>query len=905
MSDRVPAWRRYLRLVRPNVAADLDDEIAFHLAARIDELVASGMTRDEAETAALARLGNLARFRAQTLRVDNQVERERSMRDRIDAIIADANFGLRQLRRSPALAIAAILCFALGIGVNSAIFSIVNGVLIRPLPFRDADRIVVINEGAPKMGPNMGRIAAAELLDYRELDGKVFQATAIYEPRTYTVRSPDGSLERVAGAAVTGNFLRVLGREPLLGRIPPTWTANAENPTTTLGSVEVIVSYSFWRTRLGGDSSIIGKTMPIGAGSATVGGVMPPGVQFPIGGIGATPAEIFVPYTLSQAVLNRRGDNYGTWAFGRLAEGVSLEQASAAVSNVATNLPRRYPEFYRGPTERIVGNATPFREALVGPVRRPLLVMLGAVCLVLLIACLNVSSLLVARSVARQREIAVRRAIGASRSRLAQQFLTESMLLVGIGGLVGLVVGRYGAALLSRLEPSGSLVGYNIGLDWRVVAATAAVTGLTGLAFSILPGIAGRDDLQMALREASSRGKGLSRNGLVVAEIAIALLLTVGAGLMLRSFMHLRAVDPGFKPDHLLTFRVSFPESRYPAHAGAMTGQHGLAQRIAAIPGITSVSSATQVLTTDPWWTGFMPDPALGPAPEKLPIASANVVQPGYFETMGIALRAGRTFNESDVAGREPVAMVGESLAKQRYGGNAVGRRIRQGGPDSPAPWRTIIGVVADIKEGGLAGEAPPSFYMPAPQLDSGFVLAILRGQAYVVRTSGDPLAAVSTVRAAIKEFDGLMPITQMGPVEDMLSQTIADRKFNMFLLGVFAAVALSLAAVGIYGLIAFSVAQRTRELGIRIALGAFPRDVRMLVVRQGALIALVGILIGSAGAVAATRWMRSMLFQVSPLDPVTFIAVSATLAGVAIGASWVPALRASRVSPLIAMRGE
>src|SRR5688500_12907922 len=384
------------------------------------------------------------------------------MRDRLDAIIADVTFALRQLRRSPVLATAAILCFALGIGVNSAIFSIVNGVLIRPLPYPDADRIVVINEGLPKMGPGMGRISAPELLDYRELEGQVFQATAIYEPRSYTVRSPDGSLERVQGALVSGNFLRVLGREPALGGIPPTWSENAANPQASAGAAEVIVSHAFWRTRLGGDSSIIGKTMPIGNSVATVAGVMPPNVQFPIGGIGVTPAEVFALYEVSAAVLNRRGDNYGTWAFGRLADGVSVERASAAVSNVATNLPSRYPDFYRGPTSIVVGGASTLREAIVGPVRRPLLVLLGAVCLVLLIACLNVSSLLVARSVARQREIAVRKAIGASRSRLAQQFLTESLVLVVICGLVGLLVGRYGAALLRQLEPNASINGYDL-----------------------------------------------------------------------------------------------------------------------------------------------------------------------------------------------------------------------------------------------------------------------------------------------------------------------------------------------------------------------------------------------------------------------------------------------------------
>jgi predicted permease len=758
------------------------------------------------------------------------------------------------------------------------------------------------------MGPGIGRIAAAELVDYRQLEPRVFQSTAIYEPRMYTVQSPDGSLERVQGAVVPGNFLRVLGREPALGAIPPTWLENASNPSANPASAEVIVSHSFWRTRLGGDSSIIGKTMPLGTNSvATVAAVMPADVQFPIGGIGVIPSEIFVPYVLSPDVLNRRGDNYGTWAFGRLADGVSIERASAAVMNVATNLPSRYPDKYRGPTSTIIGGVSSFREAIVGSVRRPLLVLLGAVCLVLLIACLNVSSLLVARSVARQREIAVRRAIGATRSRLAQQFLTESLVLVALGGVVGLLLGRYGAALLTRLEPNGSLNGYSIGLDWRVMAATAAVTALTGIIFSVLPGLAGRDDLQSTLRGGDSRRKEMSRNGLVVGEIAIALILTVGAGLMLRSFLHLREVDPGFSADRVLTFRVSFPQSRYSTYAAAMTAQHGLAQRLAAIPGVAAVSSATDIPVTGGTLIGFTPDPAVGPLPEKTPIGANSLVQPGYFETMGIPVRSGRTFTLSDVAGSEPVAIIGETLAQQRFGGlTAVGRRIKWGPLDSPQPWRTIVGVVADVRQTGLAEEErAASIYMPAAQLDSGPVASIGRGQSYVVRTAGDPRATFSAVRRTVKEFDALMPISGLTAMDQLLSTTIADRKFNMFLLVTFAAVALSLAAVGVYGLIAYSVAQRARELGIRSALGAMPRDVLLLVIRQGATLALGGIVVGSLGAIASTRWMRSMLFQVDPLDPVTFAAVGVALALVAIAATWAPALRAARVSPVTAMRNE
>jgi len=903
-----PLWRRYLRFWRSDVGADLDEEFRFHIEAEVEYLVARGWSAEAARDEALRGFGDEDAFRHECRAADGRRMARAARKENLTVLAQDLRYAVRSLRRQPVFTAIVVITFALGIGANTAIFSVINGVLLKPLPYRDADRLVLIKEGRPKMGPGMGnRISPAEFVDYRQLDGSVFQTSAIYEARSFVVRADDGTLERVQGAVVSGNFLRVLGREPALGRVPPTWSQNAADPTAALGGLEVIVSHSFWRARLGADASIIGKTMPLDGSVATIAGVMPANVQFPIGGIGVTPAQVFAPYELSARVMNRRADNYGTWAFARLADGVSVERAAAAVASVATNLPRRYPDFYREGTSIVVGGVSTFREAIVGPVRQPLLVLLGAVCLVLLIACLNVSSLLVARSVTRQREIAVRRAIGASRSRLAQQFLTESLVLVVMGGLVGLLVGRYGATALARLDPNGSFNGYDIGLDWRVVAATTAVTVLTGIAFSVLPGLAGRNELQTSIRESDSPRKGSLRSGLVVAEIAIALLLTVGAGLMVRSFLHLRDVDPGFSADRLLTFRVSFPESRYPTQAAAQTAQLLLAQRLDEISGVDAVSSATDIPAAEPSWIVFTPDPAFEPLPEKVPIGSVSLVQPGYFETMGIRLRAGRTLNSFDAADRELVAIIGESLANQHFGGSsAVGRRIKWGGPDSPSPWRTIVGVVADIKQVGLAEEAQQaSIYMPVAQVDTGVNVSMVRGQSYVLRTAGEPRAIVSAVRRVVKDFDSLMPITGLTPMDDLLSSTIADRKFNMFLLGAFAAVALSLAAVGIYGLIAYSVAQRTRELGIRIALGAAPRDVLLLVMRQGATLALAGIVVGSVGALAATRWMRSMLFQVDPLDPLTFAAVGLVLAAVAIGATWVPALRAARVSPVTAMRDD
>ena len=438
-----PIWRRYLRFWRSDVGADLEEELRFHVETEVEYLVARGWSAEAARDEALREFGDVDAFRRECRTADERRMGRAQRKERLTMLAQDLRFAFRQLRRQPAFTTIVVLTLALGIGANSAIFSIVNGVLIRPLPYRDADRIVFIKEGRPKMGPGMGsRISPAEFVDYRALDGSVFQTSAIYEARTFTVRAPDGTLERVQGALVSGNFLRVLGREPALGRLPSSWAQNAADPTAALGTPEVVVSHSFWRTRLGADPSILGKAMPLDGGVATIAGVMPANVQFPIGGIGVTPAEVFAPYELSAQVMNRRADNYGTWAFARLADGVSVERASAAVASIATNLPRRYPDFYRGGTSTVIGGVSTLREAIVGPVRQPLLVLLGAVCLVLLIACLNVSSLLVARSVSRQREIAVRRAIGASRSRLAQHFLTESLVLVVMGGLVGLLVGR-------------------------------------------------------------------------------------------------------------------------------------------------------------------------------------------------------------------------------------------------------------------------------------------------------------------------------------------------------------------------------------------------------------------------------------------------------------------------------
>lgn len=902
MSSPNPLWHRYLRFWERDARADLDEELAHHLQARIDEYTAAGMDEDEARAEAGRRLGDLRRVRAECTRIDGQLERKRSLSDAAQGFVMDLRVALRQIRRQPALTATAVVCLMLGIGANTAILSVADAVLFRPLPFHEPDRLVMVGEGLPAIGDrNFGTISAPDFIDYRTLDGSIFASSAVFEVESAALTG-HATPERVTGLHTSAELFRVLGVHPALG-------SDFQPDADAVGSPNVvIISDALWRRRFGGDPTVIGRAITLDGEPWTVIGIMPAGFAFPLPGLHADPADYFTPFRMTPEVLGQRGNSYYANLIGRLAPGVELERARAAVNSIAARIPAAYPDVYRSDF-RIVADAVPLRERLVSGVRRSLLVLLGAAGLVLLIACINVSGLLLARGAARRREISVRTALGATRGRLARQLLAESAVLVAIGSAGGLLLAHWGARALAALAPEGLLAGYRVGVDGRILAATLAIAVAATVAFALAPALQwSARALPAQLRDegrgaSGGRGRQRSRRVLVVSQIALALVLASGAGLLVRSFVNASGVKPGFEPAGLLSFQVALPAHRYPDGASVARASQRLVDALASVPGVTRASAATYLPTTTYWQIAITPE---GVDLPKTPLVTNDVVLPGYFETMGIQLVQGRTFDERDVPGSPPVAIVDERFAKTYFpGGNAVGRRVKIGSAESSDPWYTVVGVVRSVKAMSLDEQSAPQTYFPAPQqaAQPSLVDIALRRMHYVVRTAGDPLAMASTVRRVVNTVDPELPITHLETGESLVANSLNGRRFDMLLLTAFAALALVLAAVGLYGLIAYSVVQRQREIGIRMAIGATPGGMVGLVLREGAWTAGIGAMLGVVGAVALTRVMRSLLFEVGALDAGAFVTATILLIAVALLASWLPARRAARVDPVEALR--
>ena len=900
---RQASWRRYLRFFGEDTKRDLDDELQYHLESRYEEFLAAGMNQADARAAAERRFGDVEQVRARCEEIDRQWERERAMSDTLRDAITDIRIALRQLRRAPALAIAAVLCFALGIGANTSIFSVVNAVLFRPLPFREPDRLVVIGDGLPKIAPTLGRISTPEFLDYRTLEGpgKTFEKVAIFDNSNFSL-SGSGTPERVQGLRVSSSLFSTLGVKAAHGRTFASDEERVGAPTV------VVLTDALWRRRYGADPAIVGRPIHIDGGTATVVGIMPASFVWPLPGLQAGQAELYVPWQLGQTILDARGDLFDTHLIGRLSPGVTMEQANSAVMSVARSLPHKYPDHYRSATSDITAEATPLREELVGNVRTSLLVLLAAVGFVLLIACINVSSLLVARATARRREIAVRTAMGATRGRLVQQFLAESAVLVVLGTALGVLLAMWGARTLATLAPDGLLTGYDVSLDWRVLVVTVAISLLCAIAFSLFPALQ-RTDMNAGLRDeargaSASRARQRTRRSLVVSEIALAFILAVGAGLMIRSFVTVQKIDPGFDASNLLGFRASVPSYRYARPDQVIDFERRAMTRVRRIPGVRDVSMTTNTPMGGTWQITFVIE---GKTSEKLPVAWNTIVMPRYFETMRIPLRSGRSFTEADAGESPSVAIINEALAKQFFPGeNPIGKRLKWGGSaSSPRPWSTIVGVAGDVRQAALDDTPKPAMYFPVLQQDTMLVDRMLRSMSYVVRTDVPPSKVFNAVRDAVRELDAQLPLVGLGALDEQVARSVASRRFYALLFGAFATLALALAAVGIYGLMAFTVVQRTREIGIRLAIGAAPSEVLQLVVKQGLALAIGGVAIGFVGALLITRLMRSLLFGVGPLDATTFFAVPLVLVGVTVLATYLPARRASRIDPQAAIRLE
>jgi putative ABC transport system permease protein len=798
----------------------------------------------------------------------------------LETLRQDLRYAVRALRRTPAFTAIAVLTLALGIGANAAIFSIVNGVLLTPLSLPAPDRLLAIGEGMRGGAPNeMSSTSAASFFDWQRQASVV--RLAGYSGREGVI-TDRGSAEPVAGIGVVGGLFDVLGARPLLGR---TLTAADEDPRS---EPTIVLSHGTWQRLFGGDRAVVGTTVVLNGTPRRIVGVMPPSFRFPDGR-----SAFWVPLRLDPAERTNR-DQYYLGVVGRLRDGVSPARAAAELETIAARLRRDWPTY--NSALRIV--AVPFRETIVGDVRTRLLVLMGAVVFVLLITCANLGNLLLARAAARRREIAVRQAIGARAGRLVRQLFTESIVLALAGGLAGLAVGKAFLALLLAAQATTNLPRADeIALDGRVLLFTLGTALAAGALFGTVPAWQlARTRSTEALRQGTrgSMGHQLARRALVVSELALAMMLLTGAGLLLRSFVLLERVDPGFTGTHLLTFDLSVRDAARSFFPTAV-------ERVAALPGVQSVALVSQLPVTGRGigaWFNRIDRPL---PPDVTPNGEAyRVVTPAYFATIGIPLRRGRLLRDDDRRDR-PAVVINEALARKYYPNeDPIGKPIYLGAPDNrlfdQAP---IVGVVGDTRDAGLGSDALPAVYVPYAVMPSWPAFS------FVVRTAGDPVATATAARATIRRLDPNVPIRALRSMDDVLAEAVAPARWSMTLMGVFAAVALVMAALGVFGVLSFLVTQRRRELGIRIALGAAPGTVRRMVVGQGLGLVAVGLALGLGGALALGRLMAGLLYGVSPTDAVTYAGVGVLLTLIAAAASYLPARRATRTDPVVVLQSE
>ena len=809
----------------------------------------------------------------------------------------DLRYGARMLAKSPGFTIMAVTMLALGIGANTAIFSVVNAVLLRPLSYDEPDRIVFLAEQSIQKDASPISVPPADFLDWKQ-QARSFSSMAAYIGGRFTVTGADEPA-RVDGLAVTAEIFDVLRVRPALGR------AFLPEENVTGSDMVALLSHGFWQRSFGGDPNVVGLTILINGQPLTVIGVMPDGHDFEFA---PAPPEIWVPLTFSPPQMLRT--EHFLRVLARMAPGVGLDQARAEMETVSRQLADAWPET----NKNFRAVVTPLHELIAGPSRTALIVLLGAVVCVLSIAAANVANLLMARSSGRLREIAVRSALGASRARILRQLLTESLLLSTMGAGLGVLLAIWGIDLIQSLGPQAVARLGQAAVDGQMMAFTLAVSVLTGILFGLAPAMqCARADLSDTLKDGGSAGSGPRRQWLrrtlMISEVALACVLLTGAGLLLNSFLRLSRVDPGFQPERLLTLRATLPPSRYDSPRKVVTFYEELADRIGRLPGVAAFAATTHPPVVAAWQIMFHIE---GQAP--LPEGSWNVavnhgVTPGYFQAMGIPLRAGRDFTAADIEGPTPRVIVNSAFAaKYLPGESPVGRRIKWSlrADDPNRPWMEILGVVGDTPDFGLDGGLQPATYMTYPHLPS---TGLFSSMTLMIRASGDAggdtTLLARNIREQVRALAPDAPVTAITGMDQILSDSLAQPRFRTLLLGFFSGLALLLAAVGIYGVVSFTVAQRTREIGIRMALGARSRDVTRLMLTQGLGPCMVGISLGMAAALAMTRLLSGFLFDVRPTDPGTFLAVCFLLIAVALVACWLPARRASRVDPMVALRNE
>jgi len=871
-------FRRWRALTHKNeMEKELDEEVQFHLQRDVERNVKSGMSLDEARYAALKSFN----------RLEQSKEECRSARGVgfIENIVRDVTYSLRVLLKNYAFTIVVILTLALGIGANTAIFSFANGILLRPLPYPQSERLAVIEEIARRENNTNIGVAYPNFLDWRD-QNTVFESLATHFGTSRFSMTLGSEASEIRGSRVSYGLFEVLHVWPQLGR---TFTMNEDRPEE---DGVVILGYDLWQRNFGGDQNILSRKVVVSGRARTVIGVMPRGFRFP------EESELWVPLAVTPQIYTRQ--DHGLEAIGRLKDGVSVAQAQSEMDTIAARIAEANPLSNTGLNVRV----TSLHESLSGNYRNALLILLSVVGCVLLVACVNVANLMLARATARQKEFALRTALGASRWRIVRQLLFESLLLALFGGALGFLLSVGALRLLLTAIPINLPFWMNFSVDLRVLGFTLGITLLTGLIFGIVPALqTSRVDLNDTLKEGargSSGSGGRVRSLLVVAEIAMSLVLLVGAGLMIESFLRLRHVNIGLNPTNVLTASLITPRSKYKEDAQRAALIKQIVERVRSLPGVESASAtATLPLNGNVWGRGFTVEgyPVRGPGQAE--IVQHTVVTPGYFRTMGITLLAGRDFNDSDAKDSQDVTIIDERLARQYWPNqSSIGKRVRFGPVEDNEPWHTIVGVVSTVRHQRMQEETDPSVYMPHQKMPTA-------GMTLVARTSSNPHELIGAVRREVAQIDPDLPVSQVATMEEVVAKSIWQPRLYAMLFAVFAGGALLLALIGIYGVMAFLVQTRTHEIGIRMALGASARDVFKLIVGRGMKLTVVGVVIGVGGAIALTRLMHSLLFNTSATDPFVFILISGLLSLAAFFACYLPARRAAKVDPLVALRYE
>ena len=873
-------------LRREAVIEDIDEEFRLHIEMQTEANIGQGMSPEEARREALRVFGNPGKIKDVAYQV-----RGGGM---LEAFLQDIRYGARVLAKHKGFTLVAVLTLALGIGANTAIFSVVNELLLRPLPYSDAERIVMLWEVTPE-GRRENTTSRANFMGWRE-QSTTFESMAAFSDQRLNLTG-DGDPEEVSAQLATPELFQVLGVNPMMGR-----SLTPEDAKPGAANV-VVLGHGLWQRRFGGDQRMIGKSIMVNGAPVTVVGVLPAGFQWHIKSRSGTgkPAEMWLPLPMPTEGPGLNGRFLSVVA--RLKPGASLEQAGTEMKTIHSRLEQDDPEHNKGFGTEVI----PLREQFVGNVRPALLILLGAVGLVLLIACANVANLLLSRAAAREKEIALRTALGASRMRVVRQLLTESVLLALLGSLLGLLIAWWGMSALVAISPHDLINLEGVGINVTVLAWTLAISLATGIIFGLVPALeATRLNLNDALKEGGkgtggqgSRSRRL-RSALVVAEVALALILLVSAGLLIKSFARLQKIDTGFNTENVLTMVVRLPDGKYKEDPQVISFFRQAGERIRALAGVRAVGMVNFL----PLYGGlgsatdFTIEGRPEPPPGQAPGTSVRVADSGYFGAMSIPLLRGRNFTDIEDSEARHVVIISESLAREHFPGeDPLGKRISVDMFDKPTPTE-IVGVVGDVRYDSLTDKARPTVYFPHPELTYSFMTL-------VIRTTGDPAEMAPAVRRELSTIDPEQPVSDVRTMNQVMADMLGRARFNTLLLGLFAVLATLLAAIGIFGVMNYSVTLRTRELGLRMALGAQPGRVLMLVLRQGLLLTLIGVGIGLAGAVVLTRLMSSLLFGVDATDPATFAAIALLLMIVSLIACYIPARRATRIDPMTALRYE